>query len=928
MTKKMIIDAAHAEETRVVVLNEKNIVEEFDFESTAKTLLRGNIYLAKVARIEPSLQAAFVDYGGNRHGFLAFNEIHPDYYQIPTADREALLEAEAAVNRSFAERDAEDDSQLAEAEGDDDNGFVEDVAADGEDDVIDLEAEDVSDEDEDATGSVPLATDFEASQSEDLSADYDDTSVDNTDDETGDDEVRALDGGDGVVDDGDGSEAGGDDAAQAVVEAEPRDDDDRDMPSAGALADDDEDDALRELRRLRRQKLRGYKIQEVIKKRQIILVQVVKEERGNKGAALTTYLSLAGRYCVLMPNTGRGGGISRKIGNVSDRRRLREVVDELNVPPGMGLIIRTAGSKRTKSEIKRDYEHLLRLWENVRKLTLESIAPSLVYEEGSLVKRAIRDLYSKDIDEVVVEGDEAYKDAKSFMRMLMPSHAKNVKHYKEPYSLFQAFQIEKQLDATLHPVVQLKSGGYLVINPTEALVSIDVNSGRSTRERSVEHTALHTNLEAAEELARQCRLRDLAGLIVVDFIDMEENRNNRAVERRLKDAMKRDRARVQIGRISNFGLMEMSRQRMRSGVLEGSSQTCSACNGTGIVRSNASTALRILRGLEEICSKNPDAETVQVSASLDVAVYLLNEKRAGLSEIEQKFGIRVIVDVHNELVPSDFEIVSGRQKLTGDFTSELPVPRSLPKTIVDEDDEDDSVQDDDETGSGSGRKRRRRRRGRRGRDGDAGSSDRGSDRGQDRTQGSEDKSEAASDDETDTQSGGDDKEEGRGRRRRGRRGGRRRRRGGDGNGETANESVSADGNEASSETSGTDTSSEGYSVPIEVVTAEVEVQTGEAQIETDSDGADPTPAVADTDADQSGYSHEAEPFYDWNTPSYSTPESEQATVEEPETSVAAAAAENNEDAAPQASNENDENVQDASEESGKGRRGWWQKRIG
>ena len=921
MTKKMIIDAAHAEETRVVVLNEKNIVEEFDFESTAKALLRGNIYLAKVARIEPSLQAAFVDYGGNRHGFLAFNEIHPDYYQIPTADREALLEAEAAVNRSFAERDAEELSQAGDAEGDDDNGFVEDVADDGDDDladdgddddIIDLEAEDVSeavaddiaditdDEDDgddgafhgDGNGSVALATDFGMSQSEDLS-DADDDTV--TDDD-------------------------GDDDDNVVAEAAPRDDE-QEVPASAALADDDDDEALRELRRLRKQKLRGYKIQEVIKKRQIILVQVVKEERGNKGAALTTYLSLAGRYCVLMPNTGRGGGISRKIGNVTDRRRLRDVVDELNVPQGMGLIIRTAGSKRTKSEIKRDYEHLLRLWENVRKLTLESIAPSLVYEEGSLVKRAIRDLYSKDIDEVVVEGDEAYKDAKSFMRMLMPSHAKNVKQYKEPYSLFQAFQIEKQLDATLHPVVQLKSGGYLVINPTEALVSIDVNSGRSTRERSVEHTALHTNLEAADELARQCRLRDLAGLIVVDFIDMEENRNNRSVERRLKDAMKRDRARVQIGRISNFGLLEMSRQRMRSGVLEGSTQACSACNGTGVVRSNASTALRILRGLEEICAKNPDAETVQVSASVDVAVYLLNEKRAGLSEIEQKFGVRVVVDIHNELVPSDFEIVSGRQKLTGDLTSELPVPRSLPKTIVDEEDEDDGadgVQDDDEAGSGSGRKRRRRRRGRRGRDGDSGSSS-------DRAASSEEKAEASSDDDNESNTGGDEKDEGRGRRRRGRRGGRRRRRGGEGNGEAVNELVSADGTESPGESE--ESPSQSYSVPIDVV-AEVEVQTGETQIETGADDVTSVPAVSDTDADRTGYSHEAEPFYDWNAPSYSPSDAEAAdpvAVEEPDNSqMAVAAAEADDEPLPQASNENE----DAEEDSGKGRRGWWQKRSG
>jgi ribonuclease E len=528
MSRKMLIDAAHPEETRVVVV-ENNRVEEFDFESATRKPIRGNIYLAKVTRVEPSLQAAFVEYGGNKHGFLAFNEIHPDYYQIPHADREALRAQEAEVSAQMAD-------EAAASQGDEES---------------------------------------EASQ--------------------------------------------------------------------------DEDDLLDEASRRRRNLLRKYKIQEVIKRRQVLLVQVAKEERGNKGAALTTYLSLAGRYCVLMPNTARGGGISRKITNAPDRKRLKSAVSELSVPQGMGLIIRTAGASRTKTEIKRDYEYLIRLWENIRETTLKSMAPSLIYEEGNLVKRTIRDMYDKDIDEVLVEGEEAYKEAKAFMRMLMPSHAKKVQHYNDDAPLFLRHQVESQLEAIHSPTAQLKSGGYIVINPTEALVAIDVNSGKSTKERGIEQTAHRTNLEAAEEAARQMRLRDLAGLIVIDFIDMDENKNVRAVEKRMKDALARDRARLQMGRISQFGLMEMSRQRRRTSLVEGSTDVCPHCSGTGYIRSVESSALVVMRTLEEEGVRGRSAH-VRLSCPTEVALYLLNEKRDHLHSIEQRYAMRVTIKADDSLM--------------------------------------------------------------------------------------------------------------------------------------------------------------------------------------------------------------------------------------------------------------------------------------
>ncbi len=568
MANKMLIDATHPEETRVVVVR-GNRVEEFDFESAARKQLKGNIYLAKVTRVEPSLQAAFVDYGGNRHGFLAFNEIHPDYYQIPVSDRQALLEQDAA-------------DEIAD-EGD--NG---DTATENEETEA-LEATD-----------------------EDLSAnsENDAENSDNDDDD---------------------------------------DNDDNDFDTVGA------EDALEEVPVRKKRRVRSYKIQEVIKRRQIILIQVVKEERGNKGAALTTYLSLAGRYCVLMPNTARGGGISRKITNMSDRKRLKEIASNLEVAQGMGLIVRTAGANRTKAEIKRDYEYLLRLWENVRDLTLQSSAPNLVYEEGSLIKRSIRDLYSKDVDSIIIDGEAGYKEAKDFMRMLMPSHAKNVKAHKSTEALFMNQQVEKQLDNMLNPQVTLKSGGYLVINQTEALVAIDVNSGRSTRERNIENTALSTNLEAAAEVSRQLRLRDLAGLVVIDFIDMEENRNNRAVERKLKECLRGDRARIQIGRISHFGLLEMSRQRLRSGFLEGSTTTCPLCQGQGFVRSVESAALHVLRGIEDYIL-NDHKQNLIIATTSEVAFYILNQKRDNLLSIEATYSVSLLLEVDSSLLGDNYTI--------------------------------------------------------------------------------------------------------------------------------------------------------------------------------------------------------------------------------------------------------------------------------
>ena len=630
MSNKMLIDASHPEETRVVVVR-GNRIEEFDFESEHKKLLKGNIYLARVTRVEPSLQAAFVEYGGNRHGFLAFSEIHPDYYQIPVADRQALLEEEEKA----ALVDEEDDQ---ENEKNSKNNRRKKVKA--------------------AAANVENETAAEA------------------------------------VDEEDDAEQAGEDTEDSVE-------------LVGA------EDALEEVPTRERSPRRQYKIQEVIKRRQILLVQVVKEERGNKGAAMTTYLSLAGRYSVLMPNTARGGGISRKITNIQDRKRLKEVVKDLHVPKGMGVILRTAGANRTKAEIKRDYEYLMRLWENVRALTLESVAPCLVYEEGSLIKRSIRDLYNKDISEILVSGEQGYREAKDFMRMLMPSHAKVVQPYREQLPIFAHNGIEAQLDGMLQPEVTLKSGGYLVINQTEALVAIDVNSGRSTKEHSIEETACQTNLEAAEEVARQLRLRDLAGLVVIDFIDMEEKRNNRLVEKKLKDCLKDDRARIQVGRISHFGLMEMSRQRIRASVLESTMQPCPHCNGTGYIRSDSSLALHVLRSIEEYLLRNPHFNII-VRTSVATALYVLNHKRQALSDLENRFGLTINIEADDEVGAQNLAIYKG----TAAEGTPAVVPQLPP---VDETEDDDIVEDevvpetDDETkddnNNENNQKRRRRNRG-------------------------------------------------------------------------------------------------------------------------------------------------------------------------------------------------------------------------
>ena len=654
MASKMLIDAAHPEETRVVAVR-GNRVEEFDYESASKKQLRGNIYLAKVTRVEPSLQAAFVDYGGNRHGFLAFTEIHPDYYQIPVADRQALLEEEAAEqSRASAEEAAEDDAAAGRRrrrgrrgrgryEGRRDAERANAPASEALP-IARLETDPEDEIDttprEESSSVVMEASELVHEVSEPaLPAEEQDTA--------GLTEVRTVTEVEDDEDDAEPAEIIGQPVAPKEGAAE---------VAAETVESVGSEDALEEVpERVRRRRGRPYKIQEVIRRRQIILVQVVKEERGNKGAALTTYLSLAGRYTVLMPNTARGGGISRKITNPTDRKRLREIAGDLEVPEGMGLIIRTAGAQRTKTEIKRDYDYLLRLWENVRDLTLKSTAPALVYEEGSLIKRSIRDLYNKDIDEVLVAGDDAYREAKDFMRMLMPSHAKNVKPYKEPEPVFIRYQVERQLAAMFSPQVVLKSGGYIVINQTEALVSIDVNSGKATREHNIEDTALKTNLEAAEEIARQLRLRDLAGLIVIDFIDMDERRNNRLVERRLKEALRNDRARIQVGRISHFGLLEMSRQRLRTGMLEGSTKPCPMCQGTGMVRSVESVALDILRSIEDRLITDGVAPLVATTA-VDVALYILNQKRSHLNDIQQRYQVPIMVNADEDMHISQFVI--------------------------------------------------------------------------------------------------------------------------------------------------------------------------------------------------------------------------------------------------------------------------------
>jgi ribonuclease E len=638
---RMLIDARHREETRVAVVK-GNRIEELDFESAEHKQIKGNIYLAKVTRVEPSLQAAFVDYGGNRHGFLAFSEIHPDYYQIPKEDREALLREEA--------EHAAEEERLREAQESDDG--------------------------------------------EPLDAHHDD------------------DGNDHDRPDAD-VEGEGDDDAPEVAESVGGDEDAQDSGQGENAA------SLRSKRMALR---RRYKIQDVIHRRQVLLVQVVKEERGNKGAALTTYLSLAGRYCVLMPNTTHGGGISRKISNVADRKRLKSIMAELELPPTMGCIVRTAGLQRTKTEIRRDFDYLARVWDGIRETTLKSAAPALINGDSDLIKRAIRDIYNKDIDEIIVEGEEGYRAAREYMKLLMPSHARKVRPYADAVPLYQRYGVEDQLNAMYQPVVQLKSGGYLVINPTEALVSIDINSGRSTREYGIEQTAVGTNLEAAQEIARQLRLRDMAGLVVIDFIDMENNSNIRKVEKAMKAALANDRARIQVGRISSFGLMEMSRQRLRTGVLEASTRQCPHCEGSGLVRTASSAALSALRMLEDEAAHGKGSR-LTLRASQEAAIYVLNRKRAELAEIEERYG--VVIDIF-----PDSETEGARMTVEASGPPPAYRPKIEPIAFIEEDDADlpdDEIEDEEEAatsetrvgGAGEGgdgrRKRSRRRRGRRGR---------------------------------------------------------------------------------------------------------------------------------------------------------------------------------------------------------------------
>ena len=652
MANKMLIDATHAEETRVVVVDGTK-VEEFDFETLNKRQLAGNIYLAKVTRVEPSLQAAFIDYGGNRHGFLAFAEIHPDYYQIPAADRRALIEeerqaAEAAEAEEEAKERRRSRSRASSARSDDAVAVSDVQAHEGE-----AQAEETGDGDAQDSGA-------ERQDLTDAQADH------AAGDDAGERPAEAVEdhhahhhADDHRHDDAEHHpEQGGEDRGEDHVEDRSEDRGDEQLAESASDRDETiesiaEEDVAEEIRPAKKPRARRYKIQEVIKVRQIMLVQVVKEERGNKGAALTTYLSLAGRYCVLMPNTARGGGISRKITNAADRKKLKDIASELEVPKGAGLIIRTAGSQRTRTEIKRDYEYLMRLWEQIRELTFKSIAPAPIYEEGDLIKRTIRDLYSKDIDEVLVEGERGYSTARDFMKMIMPSHAKNVKLYNDPMPLFARYQVEGYLAGMFNPVVQLKSGGYIVIGVTEALVAIDVNSGRATKEGSIEDTAYKTNCEAADEIARQLRLRDLAGLIVIDFIDMDERKNNASVEKRFKDRLKTDRARIQVGRISGFGLLEMSRQRLRPGMLESTTQPCAHCHGTGLIRSDDSMALTILRAIEEEGTRKRTRE-VLVRAPVAVANFLMNQKREHVGMIEARYGMAVRVEADPTLISPDF----------------------------------------------------------------------------------------------------------------------------------------------------------------------------------------------------------------------------------------------------------------------------------
>ena len=790
MAKTMLIDATHPEETRVAVVDGKKL-EEFDVEIAGRRPLKGNIYLAKVTRVEPSLQACFVEYGGNRHGFLAFSEIHPDYYRIPIADREALIrETQAALDdhehdrrerprrgksrRADADQGQREDDHHGDEHPESDHGHQahdHDDHAHHDHEPDDHAHEDQVDHDEHAShdDDVSVASGETPTEDRAFESDLPGPAIGTPTEaepapatwESADPAMPLLSHQEvlrqDLNEDGTQGETLGHEAGETDAGALPATGDaDLPPPSQGELVevavpeevfdtvggseparDDDPEVDEENARRRRQRALRRYKIQEVIKRRQILLVQVTKEERGNKGAALTTYLSLAGRYCVLMPNTDRGGGISRRITSLNDRKRLKGIVDDLDVPEGMAVIVRTAGSERTKAEVKRDFEYLMRLWDEIRETTLKSSAPALIYEEASLIKRSIRDLYTRDMGDIVVAGIEGYKQAKSFMRMLTPSHAKRVQLYRDAsIPLFQRYQVEAQLAAIHNPVVHLRSGGYIVLNQTEALVAIDVNSGRATKERNIEETALKTNAEAAEEIARQLRLRDLAGLIVIDFIDMEEGRNNAAVERRMKESLRNDRARIQIGRISSFGLLEMSRQRLHPSLQEASTEICPHCRGSGRIRSVDSTALHVLRMVEEEITKT-FSPGVSVFAPTPVALYILNQKRTALSQLEMRRGVRIYINGDDTLTPPDFRLDRIKQLAPGEELPPAPAPVPLPadaeidleEDVVEEVDEEAeaaaeagaevegaaTAEAGDEEQGGRGRRRRRRRRGRGGR---------------------------------------------------------------------------------------------------------------------------------------------------------------------------------------------------------------------
>jgi ribonuclease E len=856
MADKMLIDASHEEETRVVVVR-GNRIEEFDFESQHKKQIRGNIYLAKVTRVEPSLQAAFVDYGGNRHGFLAFAEIHPDYYQIPLADRQALLRAEAEEHRK--ENDVEGDEVFNDPAQQDQPDIGIPAASPVASAIVDdVAAELAAEADADVAAAAAVEGETEAAAEEPVAKAKPKRVRKPRAKKAAAEETPAEEGSEGSDDVEGGTIAAMVDMDEISEEAGGRrggrrDDDDGDDDDDDHVEEKEEiesvgaEDAMEEVPdRVSRKPRKQYRIQEVIKRRQILLVQVAKEERGNKGAALTTYLSLAGRYSVLMPNTARGGGISRKITQPTDRKRLKEIARGLDVPQGMGVILRTAGANRTKVEIKRDFEYLMRLWENVRTLTLASTAPCLVYEEGSLIKRSIRDLYNKDISEIIVSGEEGYREAKDFMKMLMPSHAKVVQPYRDLHPIFSRSGIEGQLDKMMQPQVTLKSGGYIIINQTEALVSIDVNSGRSTREYSIEDTALQTNLEAAEEVARQLRLRDLAGLIVIDFIDMEEKRNNRAVEKKLKDCLKNDRARIQVGRISHFGLLEMSRQRIRASVLESTTQVCPHCAGTGLIRSQSSVALHVLRGIEEFLLKATTHDII-VHTTPETALYLLNQKRDTIVDYEGRFGVSIVIDGG---MPAQH---GGSQHFTIERGEAVENPvkiESLLSLLPEIEEEDDYVpepEDEDEEeivvaaktesapqqaraeGDDQGnrkRKRRRRRRGKNGQNGngthaDAQNGDNGADLDdEDGDEGEDDAGESNGEiraTEVDGDGNGDDAQK-RKRRRRGKRGGRRNRPGEEGSMEASDENDdNGDGDDADEQSGETVAAVAAESVAAEVV---------------------------------------------------------------------------------------------------------------